>query len=623
MSMQRPLRRGVQRTALLGAGALLLGAFPVLTAATPASAAVPGKVSGAVQTTNVDATSVNQNQYLAKTDVYLSGGPNNTSAHFLAEGDYFFAILVPGGQSDPNDGGDGNLSDPLGGTAAERSFHADGHGIATPIVGATNLALHPISPAGVIQAADFADTTNSGGVYLAAVCQYAPVANGTAAQHVVASDCKYDAFKVGEGVPPGTVQVAPAAEKTADPSHHRTVTWTLGKTVGGAASQTYLAPSKTVSYAVTATKSATETYGVTGTITVSNSNDSPLDVIISENGLSPASTDSCTLDNSTGFLTVPGKVGLDPGQNSVDYTCTFSSAPDTSASYTNTATVTYDLGDGLGDQDLPVASNPFDFPAATLTAGSDPETISVNDAFNGGTAALLSPATASDTYTWSYSRTLSNSNCVTYPNTATIVETGAHASASVTLCGPNSGGLTMGWWQNKNGQALLKANTAAACGTVNGYLPALGSHGALNYLPDAYTSAKSPASAYYYDSAACTTLSAKSYLPTFDLNVFSVAAAAGTGTKMVEGQWLTTALDTATYVNSSSAGKPTLSAGQKVIIPSALQTGLGLATCDTVGHLLTASAGQYSGYASSKTAITAALIPLFTAINQSQAQTCI
>jgi NAD(P)-dependent dehydrogenase (short-subunit alcohol dehydrogenase family) len=162
----------------------------------------------------------------------------------------------------------------------------------------------------------------------------------------------------------------------------------------------------------------------------------------------------------------------------------------------------------------------------------------------------------------------------------------------------------------------------AAEGT-NAYLPTLFTHGANTYLPDAYTTGfKTPAD-YLYASSNCTVSTTKSYLPTFDTNVFSVAAAAGTGTKMVQAQWLTTALDTATYASYTSAGRPTLSAARRIVIPTALQTGLGLAPCDSVGNLLSASAGQYSGYAASKAAVTNALIPLLTAINQSQAQTCL
>src|SRR2546425_3488911 len=56
-----------------------------------------------------DATAVvNCNIYDGKAFVWLNGGPDNAA---LADGTYFFAVLVPGGQPDPNDGGAKNLSD--------------------------------------------------------------------------------------------------------------------------------------------------------------------------------------------------------------------------------------------------------------------------------------------------------------------------------------------------------------------------------------------------------------------------------------------------------------------------------------------------------------------------------
>src|SRR5207247_2811188 len=51
---------------------------------------------------------VNCNIYDGKEFVWLNGGPSNAA---LADGMYFFAVLVPGGQPDPNDGGAKNLSD--------------------------------------------------------------------------------------------------------------------------------------------------------------------------------------------------------------------------------------------------------------------------------------------------------------------------------------------------------------------------------------------------------------------------------------------------------------------------------------------------------------------------------
>ncbi|HXI95060.1 MAG TPA: hypothetical protein VNG04_02940, partial [Candidatus Acidoferrum sp.] len=51
---------------------------------------------------------INCNIYTKKSYVWLSGGPGPSH---LSDGTYFFAVLVPGGQPDPNDGGVKNLSD--------------------------------------------------------------------------------------------------------------------------------------------------------------------------------------------------------------------------------------------------------------------------------------------------------------------------------------------------------------------------------------------------------------------------------------------------------------------------------------------------------------------------------
>jgi hypothetical protein len=409
------------------------------------------------------------------------------------------------------------------------------------------------------------------------------------------------------------------------PTHLRKVHWGITKLVDGQTSEAFnQSGPATLNYTVAVTKTVDyDTYGLAGTITVTNTNPSPLDVTVAETGLDPDVTgSSCLLDGGSGALTVSAEdpVTHDPGTASVDYTCTFADAPDPAASYTNTATVTYDLGGG--DQVLNVASDPFTFPAATLDGF---ETITVTDA-NAPAAAGFPRTGVSGDASWSYTQQISNANCQTYPNTATIAETSQSASTSVVFCGPNNGGLTMGWWQNKNGQALLKNNVAAACSTVNADLPAAFTHGALSYLPDAYTANKSfPIATYQYVAANCTSGgSNKSYLPTFDLNVFTAANAAGTGTMMVEGQWLTTALNTAPYTASTSAGKPTLNAGQKVQIPVALRTPLALAPCDTIGNLLANAASQYPVYSGSKSlGVTPALITLLNAINNNQAITCV
>ena len=52
---------------------------------------------------------VNCNIYNGKEFVWLNGGPK--ASKLGADGQYFFAVLAPGGQRTPNDGGKKNLSD--------------------------------------------------------------------------------------------------------------------------------------------------------------------------------------------------------------------------------------------------------------------------------------------------------------------------------------------------------------------------------------------------------------------------------------------------------------------------------------------------------------------------------
>lgn len=577
----------------------------VVTAPTASADTLPGQVSGAIQTSDVTGTAVNQNQYAAKPDVYLDGGPNNPSAHFLESGTYFFAVLAPGSQSDPNDGAAGNLSF---GTAADRTFTTTGNGL----VAATPTSTHAFSPAGGVQLYDFADTPNPGGVYIVAVCQFVADQSG-AALPVDPRDCKYDAFKITGDVV--VEQGVPWGEKSAVPTHTRTVDWTIGKTVAPSGPFYSLVP-VAVNYSVVATKVASDTYGVTGAITVYNPTDAPIDVTVTEDGLLPG-VGSCALDAS-GSLTVDAAdaVSHDPGSKSVAYTCTFSTAPSSDTWYTNTATLTF------GAQVSGIASDPFQFPAATLTIGSDPETVTVTDTFNAGAATALLFANAIEspagTWTWASTKTLFNSNCAQYTNVATIVETAETARTTVTFCGPNNGGLTMGWWQNSNGQALLKnvANTSVACSTVNGYL------GATLGIVNAST-----ATTGSWNSAACATVSIapkSPYLPTFTYNAIKAANASGTGQPMLEGQWLTTALDTSAYGWWTGAGKPTLNKLQGIKIDATITVPLGLAaatTCDQVGDLLSRAASQFASYGGNKSSVTA-LLSLFDRINNNKQQTC-
>jgi len=189
-------------------------------------------VSGAAFTTfnaHVDGSSkdvcknsvINCNIYGAKEYVWLNGGP--TANGLGPDGDYFFTVLVPGGQPNPNDQGavaDKNLSDDYD-CYLNRTFTIkDGEVFAytgdnaCPDPYNTFTAPHWLDsgqkegnpdkkPNGLvpyIRLYPYTTTTNPGGVYILAICRLAGADQPERGlPGVDPRDCKYDAFKVREG----------------------------------------------------------------------------------------------------------------------------------------------------------------------------------------------------------------------------------------------------------------------------------------------------------------------------------------------------------------------------------------------------------------------------------------
>lgn len=149
---------------------------------------------------------INCNIYGAKPDVWLNGGP---AANGLGpDGEYFFSVLVPGGQPDPNDGGAKNLSDDFDSytnrqftvTNGEVSFYGGTHdqdsGNTLDAGRSTCSSPRGCTPDGsppFIRLFPYADTWNPGGVYILAICSLGE------GYPVDPRDCKYDAFKVKQG----------------------------------------------------------------------------------------------------------------------------------------------------------------------------------------------------------------------------------------------------------------------------------------------------------------------------------------------------------------------------------------------------------------------------------------
>jgi hypothetical protein len=139
---------------------------------------------------------------------------------------------------------------------------------------------------------------------------------------------------------------------------------------------------------------------------------------------------------------------------------------------------------------------------------------------------FLGTATAIDTqpyttqpFTYTKKFTPPTGGCVTVNNTATITETGQTASKSVKNC--NTGALTMGFWQNKNGQAIITggASTSGVCNSATWLR---------QYAPFQDLSA----------TATCSTVA------TYVSNIIKAANASGTSMNaMLKAQMLATSLD--------------------------------------------------------------------------------
>jgi hypothetical protein len=426
---------------------------------------------------------VNCNIYQDKRDVWLNGGPVNGQSN-LTEGYYFFAVLSPGGQPNPNDlaplkanGNDPNLSDNVD-SASNRVFHVNAIGQIDSYNGTHQQDDTYFDPDGLlIQLFDYNDTPNPGGVYILAACFLS--ADDDAVHSIDPKDCKYDAFKVKAGEPctedcnPCTENCGPApedlaVEKDATASYKRTFAWTVVKTVDGKESVSYNGSPRTLSYSVVYTKnSGTDSdRAVGGTITVTN----PNDFAVTGVSLTDALDDNtgCTVDDGTytdgnGDEQTVAASGDDiPSLTVVEYN--YSCSPSGTTSTLNTATASWDVGNNLPDTSKE-GSAAVSWPTPTLVHNcvTASDTIPVGGIVGSPPSGSICAST-----TFNYTKTVTIQNaCTTVDNTATFADGNYTSSDSTTaqICGPVTGGLTMGFWQNNNGQRIIKngASTSGVC----------------------------------------------------------------------------------------------------------------------------------------------------------------
>ena len=423
-----------------------------------AHAQVP--VNGAAFTTTntyVDGTghckngneNVNCNIYDGKDYVWLNGGP---SVAYVGDGSYFFAVLDPGGQAAPNDGSPNNLSSPHD-AYTNRTFTVAGGVV-------TYSGTHDFD-SNKIRLMEYNDTSNPGGVYILAICS---LAND---YPVKPSSCKYDAFKVREGnVTPGDPLTI---TKDASGSYKNSYTWQITKAVDKTVVK-QVGGSATFNYTVTLTRDGgTISYvKVTGSIDVFNPNvDSNNNTVaVTIDGVSDQLSDGTTCSVTNG-----GSQSLTAADTTFDYTCDLSGLPQ--GELDNTATVTWSQQFLDNGASLDAGSADFTFSNIAFAETTVDNCVAVTDTYNATPTALGSVCVGDanpSTFTYSHTVSVPQWNCVTYDNTASFTTntTGATGSASqsVKVCGPaHTGALTMGFWQNKNGQGIITsaASTAGVC----------------------------------------------------------------------------------------------------------------------------------------------------------------
>ena len=531
------------RAAIVAAATAAMTALVLLPAA--ASAASP-----AAFTSDSTGSAVNKNHYDNKCDVYLNGGPDGAS---LPAGSYTYAVLAPSGQGDPNDPGTLLSSD----SNADRTFTVSSTGVISGGTHPTSVATD--TGATLIQLCPYADTPNGGGVYIIAICPSSDMSPDA---------CKYDAFKVG---PSEGVNLT--ALKTATGSFTRTFSWRLEKSVVGESAKTTTANTATFNYAVTATKSAGVDSGfvVSGQVQVFNANDSVV------TGVAVTDAIGATVCTVTGGATtiVAG------GSATFDYTCNLPNTTTAQTTGTNVATITWDKSSINSPLGSTTASAPFDFSAApTLVKNCTTVTDSIT-----GTAGSLTLGSPCATTTFNYSRTVvvPATGCLVYTNTAVESASGTWDTADVTVCRANPYGFTIGYWQNKNGQAKIAG--AAATGLCT-YLATFSD--VLGTIANCNTTLAQ----YVYDA-------------------IKAANASGDGAAMFRAQFLATALSV--YFSPSKA-----LGSMSIMVP----TGIEADGCMTINALLAYGNTNHATLLAGDKALFMTVKSLYDAINNNNAVIC-
>jgi hypothetical protein len=277
------------------------------------------------------------------------------------------------------------------------------------------------------------------------------------------ADC--EPFTVSPGQAQGD---ALSITKSASGSYDNTYAWTIDKSVDKTRVE-QIGGTATFHYTVEVSHDG-GTIGnvkVTGSIAVFNTN------IDDQQAVVPVAIDSVTdslSDGTTCTVTGGGAQSLTKLETDFDYSCDLSALP--SGQLDNTATVTWSAQDLSNGSHLIAGAPTFTFEDVQFTGNDVDECIDVTDTYAGDLGNVCVGDTNPKDLTYSRTVNVPAHGCVDYDNTATFTanDTGAtdDDSQTVTVCGPAAtGALTMGFWQNKNGQGIISGQAkTGTCGSA-------------------------------------------------------------------------------------------------------------------------------------------------------------
>lgn len=499
------LRRGFSKTSLRGCLALLAigGLLGALLAAVPVFNGKAHALSGAAFTatdvlagtgaclngkpdSNGDVN--NCNLYQIKQDVWLNAGPVSGQ---IGPGTYFFAVVAPGGTNNPNDGSAKNLSSPVDPWQnREFTINADGSisYSGTHVFDTTE---------NKIQLFPYNDTPNHGGVYIMVVCAVPASPNpvsGVGAPGATA--CKTDAFKVEASSTPVVVNSVFTGTKWLDsdgdgvfsPTETGLQGWTIDiSTVSGGVT--------TPVTSVTTDASGSWSYTTPDTSPTSGTTEYQFCEVLQTGWLQtgPNATDATT---ANGTATGGATVALDtsPGTDCYDVTVP-NNAQSTAGSldFFNQPTGDfsgakyYDLNTNgqldTGEVQIPNWEITI---TGTNTAGAYSKTVTTDSLGNFSLSGLL-PGTYTVTEVHATNGGWTQTGNTVDQASSTGGATQSLSSFSYSITVPNNqpstvsglyfgnvchvtGGLTLGFWSNKNGQKILSSNWASVVSLINSTL---------------------------------------------------------------------------------------------------------------------------------------------------------